>query len=207
MAAGLHSDIWEYTICVPSMSNRSKWAHWNGAKRGRLIWLLLCFLPLCLSADAQDGKKPHLKGERDKGKEDTVAKLFETIRADAQLPVLIRITHRDDLEQTVCTVAQVGTLGNPSRAGFYKTAQPESISEQLNMVASFKEQRPANRLVFPRYSVAVWQVRDSQTGETQYWVGVGLYFSSLEEFMDNFTDQVLYKNGWKKKVAPQCRGK
>jgi hypothetical protein len=136
-----------------------------------------------------------------------VAKLFETIRADAQLPVLIRITHRDDLEQTVCTVAQVGTLGNPSRAGFYKTAQPESISEQLNMVASFKEQRPANRLVFPRYSVAVWQVRDSQTGETQYWVGVGLYFSSLEEFMDNFTDQVLYKNGWKKKVAPQCRGK
>jgi hypothetical protein len=195
------------------MSNRSKWVGWNRAKRGRLLWLLICVLPLCSSADAQEAQKPQLIGERDKAKEDIVAKLFETIRAHAQLPVLIRITHRDDLERTVCTVAQVGTLGNPSPAGFYKTVQPESISAQLNMVASFKEQRPPNEqrppkgLAFPRYSVAVWQVKDSQAGETQYWVGVRLYMSSLEEFMDNFTDQVLYKNGWKKKVAPQCRGK
>jgi len=189
------------------MSNRSKWAHSNRAKRGWLLWLLICTLSLCSSAHAQEAKKPQLIGERDKGKEDIVGKLFETIRADAQLPALIRITHRDDLEQTVCTVAQVGTLGNPAAAGFYETAQPESISAQLNKVASFKEQRPPKGLMFPRYSVAVWQVKDSQTGETQYWVGVRLYMSSAEEFMDNFTDQLLYKNGWKKKVAPQCRGK
>jgi len=131
------------------MSNRSKWAHWNRAKRGWLLWLLICILSLCSSAHAQEAQKPQLIGERDKGKEEVVAKLFETIRADAQLPALIRITHRDDLEQTVCTVAQVGTLGNPAAAGFYETAQPESISAQLNEVASFKEQRPPKGLYVP----------------------------------------------------------
>jgi hypothetical protein len=188
------------------MSNRSKWAHWTRVKRGRLLWLLLFILPLCSSADAQGGKKPQLIGERDKGKEDIVAKLFETVRADEKLPALIRITHRDSLEQEVCTVAQVGAFGN--HPTFYKTAQPESISAELNKIASFKEQAPPNRLHFPRYSVAVWQVKDSQTGETQYWVGVQLYWSALEEFVDyHFTDDVFYHSEWKKDVARQCRGK
>ena len=32
--------------------------------------------------------------------------------------------------------------------------------------------------------------------------------SSLEEFVDyHFTDDVFYHDGWKKYVAPQCRGK
>jgi hypothetical protein len=112
-----------------------------------------------------------LIGERDKGKEDVVAKLFETLRVDAKLPALIRIGHRSSLEQAVCTAAQARTFAkhNPGVfPEFYKTAQPESISAELNKIAPFKEQAPPNRLNFPRYSVAVWQVKDSQTGETQY---------------------------------------
>jgi hypothetical protein len=143
--------------------------------RRRLLWLLFFILPLCSPTEAQKGKRPQLIGEPDKGKEDIVAKIFETIRVDEKLPALIRITHRHELEETVCTAAQVGTFGNrpaSQTTAFYKTAQPDSISAELNGVATFKEQLPANRLRFPRYSVAVWQVKDLQAGETQYWVGV-----------------------------------
>src|SRR5260370_21227047 len=46
---------------------------------------------------------------RDKGNEDQIAKLFETIRVDAKLPSLTRIAHRDRLEQHVCTIAHAAT--------------------------------------------------------------------------------------------------
>jgi hypothetical protein len=181
------------------------------SRHRQLLWLLFFILSLCSSVEAKEGGKTALIGKRDEGTENVVAKVFESIRVDAKLPPLIRIKHRDSLEQILCTVAQVGTLGNQrptADSTIYKTAQPESISAELNRVASFKEQPPQKNLASPRYSVAVWQVKDSQTGETQYWVGVELYLSSLEEFMDNhFTDQILYRNDWKKDVAPQCRGK
>jgi hypothetical protein len=181
------------------------------SRHRQLHWLLFFILSLWSPVEAQKEKKPQLTGERDKGKEDVVAKIFETIRVDEKLPALIRITHRDELEEAVCTVAQVGTFGNHNDSqttAFYKTAQPDSISAELSRVASFKEQLPANRLAFPRYSVAVWQMKDSQGGETQYWVGVQLYWSVLAEFVDyHFTDDVFYHNEWKKDVARQCRGK
>jgi hypothetical protein len=50
-------------------------------------------------------------------------------------------------------------------------------------------------------------VKDSQTGETTYWVGVQLFWSAAMEFFDyNFTDDIYYHNDWKKFVAPECRG-
>jgi hypothetical protein len=110
---------------------------------------------------------------RDKGNEDQIAKLFETIRVDAKLPSLTRIGHRDSLEQQVCTIAHAGTLGNRrawDRAAYYKTAQPQSISAELTIVASFKEQSEKSKLAYPRYSVEVWQAKDSRTGEPTYWV-------------------------------------
>lgn len=181
------------------------------SRHRQLLWFLFFILSLCSSAEAQEGGKTSLVGRRDEGTEDVVAKVFESIRVDAKLPALIRIKHRDSLEQVLCTVSQVGTLGNhrPTVGStLYKTAQPESISADLNRVASFKEQRPPKNLAYPRYSVAVWQVKDSKTGETQYWVGVELYPSALEEFMENhFTDEILYRNDWKKDVSLQCRGK
>jgi hypothetical protein len=95
---------------------------------------------------------------RDKGNEDQIAKLFETIRVDAKLPSLTRIGHRDSLEQQVCAIAHAGTLGNRrawDRAAYYKTAQPQSISAELTRVASFKEQSEKNKLANPSYSVAL----------------------------------------------------
>jgi hypothetical protein len=176
----------------------------------RPVWLLSLVLALCSSVESQGAKTPYLIGERDRSKEDVVAKVFETLRVEAKLPALIRIRHRSSLEQAVCTVAQLGTSNHSPNVltAIYKTAQPESISAELSRIALFKEQAPASSLHFPRYSVAVWHVTDSQTGETQYWVGVDLYWSSLEEFVDyHFTDDVFYHNDWKKGIAPQCRGK
>jgi len=142
---------------------------------------------------------------RDKGKEDQVAKLFETIRVDAKLSRLGRIRHRDSLEQHVCTVALTGVIPRNSVEDtfvLYKTSQPESISTELKQVALFDDDR------FPRYSVAVWRAGDSLAGEVTYWVGVQRYWSAPFEFFDyHFTDDIYYHNDWKKNVAPVCRGK
>src|SRR5258707_15182951 len=78
-------------------------------------------------------------GERDKGKEDEVSKLFETVRADAKISQLTRIRHRDSLEQSVCTIALTGTLRkltSTDTSTVYKTLQPGSISTELKRLAS-----------------------------------------------------------------------
>jgi len=126
-------------------------------------------------------------GERDKGKEDQIAKLFESIRSDLKIPKLTRIGRRDSLEQRVCTIALTGTLPRQASMGvfgFYKTAQPESIPPELYKVASFNNLHPKFNPSYARYSVAVWRVKDSQTGETTYWVRVYLYWSAHMEFFD-----------------------
>ena len=150
-------------------------------------------------------------GERDKETEGRVANLFETIRADAKVPHLKRIEHRDSLEQKVCTIALTGQL--PKRLSgntfsFYETTNPESPTPELIEVASFNRLHPKNNPSYARYSVAVWRVKASETGELSYWVGVQLYWSAGMEFFDyHFTDDIYYHNDWKKSVAPPCRGK
>ena len=152
-----------------------------------------------------------LPGERDKNKEDQVAKLFETIRSDLKRPKITRLEHRDSLEQTVCTIALTGTTTKNTStdiSGFYKTEHPESISAELKKVASWSTFHPKSNRGFTRYSVAVWRVPDSRPEEATYWVGVQLYESAVGEFIDDyFTDDIMYHNDWKKSVAPQCRGK
>ncbi|HEY0702544.1 MAG TPA: hypothetical protein VGD60_07235 [Candidatus Acidoferrales bacterium] len=151
-------------------------------------------------------------GMRDKGQEDIVARLFESIRADARVPPLTRIVHRDELTQEVCTIAQAGTVGDRkswARAAYYETSNPESISTELKTIASFNKEASKHSLYYPRYSVAVWSVPGAQGGEIKYWVGVARYASAVEEFLDyHFTDDVFYRHGgWKKDIAPECRDK
>ena len=152
-----------------------------------------------------------LNGHRDKEKEDKVAKLFEKLRADAQIPHLKRIGHRASLEQEVCTIAL--TDNPPKHAsmhtfGLYKTANPDSITPELTKVALFNDLHPKNNPSYARYSVAVWPVKDSQTGEPMYWVGVELFWSAGMEFLDShFTDDIYYHNEWKKSIAAPCRNK
>jgi hypothetical protein len=167
-----------------------------------------------LAAHAQEGppgSKQAGAGQptvaRDKGKEDQVAKLFEGIRAGAKLPQMVRIRHRAELEQGICTSAVTGKPAKLTRA-FYVTANPESITPELNKIASFSKLAPNNKPWFARYSVAVWRVEDPQAGEVTYWVGVGFYETALGEFVDcHFTDDVHYCGTWKKSIAPACRGK
>jgi len=175
-------------------------------------------LALTTGLSAQDvpaGPKPtavrQVMGERDKGKEDEVAKQFENIRSGLKTPQLSRIEYRDILEEQVCTVALTGTLvrrTDPSTFALYKTMQPESITPELNRVASYDVLYPKNKAGYRRYSVAVWRTRDPQTQETMFWVGVQLYWSAAVEFFDyHFTDGMYDRSNWKKAVAPQCRGK
>jgi len=151
-----------------------------------------------------------LMRERDEGKEDQIAKLFEVTRANAKLPRLARIKPRGSLKQTVCTIALADKLPNilwfPTNrmSAFYKTVDPDSVSVELNKIASFDEARSPRPA---RYSIVVWRV-SNEKGESNYWVGVQLYWSVEWQFFGNyFTDDIEYRNDWKKGIAPSCRGK
>lgn len=177
-----------------------------------------CLVIALLAATAQEvpvatkqRNVAQLIGERDKEKEDQVAKLFEGIRVDGKLPQLKRIGHRESLEQKVCTIALTGKPPkhmSTNTSGFYRTANPDSVTPELSKVASFNNLQPKNNPSYARYSVAVWPVKDSQTGERVYWVGIQLFWSAGMEFFDyHFTDDIYYHNEWKKSIAVQCRHK
>jgi len=92
---------------------------------------------LVLAATAQNAPN------RDKQKEDQVAKLFEDLRADAKIPPLKRIGDRASLERQVCTIAVTDTP--PNRAsmpifGLYKTANQGSVTPELSKVALFNDE-------------------------------------------------------------------
>jgi hypothetical protein len=155
---------------------------------------------------AKQGKAGPVTVERDKEKEDHVAKLFEGIRADAGLPLLKRIRHRADLEQGVCTSALTGEM--LKRWGSYTTADPGSITPELKKIASSNRLGPDKRPRYARYSVAVWRVKDPNGEEVAYRVGVGFYGTALGEFVDcHFTDDVYYCGNWKAAITRPCRGK
>jgi hypothetical protein len=101
-------------------------------------------------------------GERDRGREDEVAMLFESIRSSLKVSKLKRIEHRDILEEEVCTFALTGTLGrwiSPDTFALYKTSQPGSTATELNRIASFDVLHPKSKGQYRRYSVAVWRTR------------------------------------------------
>jgi hypothetical protein len=164
-----------------------------------------------ISAGAKQGNVMQLTRERDKEKEDQVAKLFEGIRADAKLPRLKRIRHRESLEEEVCTIVLTGKVPKASltnTSGFYKTPNPQSINSDLSKVAMFDQLHPNNNRGFARYSVVVWPAKDLESGTPTYWVGVRLFANAVFEFFDNhFTDEIEYHNLWKKTIAPECRNK
>lgn len=177
-----------------------------------------CLVIALLAATAQEvpvatkqGNVAQLTGERDKEKEDQVAKLFEGIRGDGKLPQLKRIGHRESLEQKVCTIALTGKppkYTSTNTSGFYKTGNLDAVTPELSKVALFNNLHPKGNPSYARYSVAVWPVKDSQTGELVYWVGVQLFWSAGMEFFDyHFTDDIYYHNGWKKSIAAPCRNK
>jgi hypothetical protein len=155
---------------------------------------------------AKQGNARPVTVERDKEKEDQVAKLFEGIRAEAGLPQLKRIRHRADLEQGVCTSALTGEMSK--RWGFYTTADPGSITPELKKIASLNRLDSNKRPWYARYSVAVWRVKNPNGGEVAYRLGVGIYGTALSEFVDcHFTDDVFYCGNWKSSIARPCRGK
>jgi hypothetical protein len=194
----------------------------NSRRRGTLFFLF-CFLSF--AASAQEGSPtnrvpnaptmPH--GTRQQ--ENAVATLFNTIRADAKLHRLGRIKDREELQQLVCTVTVSDgvppySTGHPALgsspkftntdSALYRTAHPQEVTAELERVALFV--RPGHSRGYARYAVAVWPVNQGTADKIEYWVGVKLYMGETFEFFDNnFTDEMFYKNSWKKIVAPECK--
>jgi hypothetical protein len=184
-----------------------------------LAVILLAAMSASLSAqEATTAPTPapigQVMGKRDKSKEDQIAKLFEKARSDLKLPRLGRIEYRCSLEAKVCTMALTGAISNWDSIyhdfGLYKTTRAESITQELQKAASYDGQNPSwhKSPKYEKYSIAVWAVKDSETGETTFWVGAYLYLSAgLEFFGNHFTDGWDYRNEWKKYVAPECLSK
>jgi len=182
--------------------------------RNRFLLFFLFFVLLATGIWAQQvpvpakdaASRPPI-GERDKTQEDQIAKVFETIRADAKLPPLARIKYRKSLVQNLCTIIVQTNASPKEMPGLYKTLHPESVTPELKRLASFNDLHPQYNPSLERYSVAVWRATDPQTGEATYWIGIAAYPSAATEFfMNHFTDDLYYRNEWKKHIAPECRG-
>jgi hypothetical protein len=157
-----------------------------------LLTALLFAASQQIPVSTQQPKIGQVMPERDKEKEDWVARLFEHIRAEANLPHLKRIRHRPQLEQDICTSALNGDHSKRGSA-FYVTTDPESPAPELTKIASSNPQDRyhSGKPIYERYSVAVWRTKDPQTGNASYWVGVGVYGNAVGEFVDcHFTDDV-----------------
>jgi len=171
-----------------------------------VISLLFIELNLAVAQDVSAKRS----AERDKEKEDQVAKLFEATAADLSLPRLKRIRHRANLEQAVCTAALAERQSKHS-SGLYETTHPESSIDEVRKIATSGDftvtQKGKKVPRFARYSVAVWRV-DAGPQQATYWVGFGFYESAAAEFVDcHFTDDISYCGLWKKSINPACRGK
>ena len=153
-------------------------------RRHKIAHFLLFFLvlPLCLSAQQVPVAPTRVMGERDNGKEDEVATLFQSIRSGHKLANLSRIQNRDILEEQICTVSLTGMPNSiprdPDLFVIYKASHPDLPSPELNRVATFDSLHPKSKHEYPRYGVAVWRTKEPQTGDTAYWVGVHLYWSA-----------------------------
>jgi hypothetical protein len=138
--------------------------------------------------------------------ESELARNFELIRRENNLPKLSRIAHRQDLDQLVCTAAASGLNARNEyfhAALIYKTSDPASITKGFKSVALFHQ---VETPPISRYAVAVWPGTEIETGRPIYWVGVETYTSAFYEFIDRtFTDDRFSWDEWKKLVDPTCR--
>jgi hypothetical protein len=156
--------------------------------------------------DPKNTPSTPLVGERDNAAEDQIAKLFEKVRKDAKLPSVSRIKNRDSMVQNLCSIFQKNPIPDDARV-LYTTPHPDSVTPELVEHASFNKLKPRYNPSLHRYSVAVWRMADPQTHEPVYWVAIGFYPSAeMEFFMNHFTDDMYYRNEWKKRIVPACVG-
>ena len=130
--------------------------------------------------------------------------MFASIRAEAHLPSLKRIRYRTDLQELTCTAAERDHLLD--NRWTYKTYDPSLPSAKLRRVA-FTPVDSGGEPPVARFAVAVWPlVGTGTTGKPTFVVGLGVYMSAWWEFFDNtFTDDVFYKNDWKRDVSSGCK--
>lgn len=174
--------------------------------------LCVSLAAFCVATVGQTSTHPTQPQDRRTRKqyEDEVARSFEKLRNQENLPHLKRITRRKSLEQLVCTAAtkDAPVWGqNPPGAVTYRTDNLAFVSLELERIAGYKELFPrSDSPPYMRYAIAVWPATDKKSGQRVFWVGIETYMSAWWEFFDNnLTDNRSYKDDWKKAVAPACR--
>jgi hypothetical protein len=165
----------------------------------------LVMIVALLSTSAIAQLKEQAKKLRDPAAEDAVAKLFENAREQSGAKKLGRIRYQEQAQALACSAAlgAKSPRGTNSWASFglYKTAVPTQVSDEITRLAS------AGKTGYSpsRYAVAVWR---SASDNSEYWVEIRLYSSAAAEFFEDYlTDEMFYRNDWKKLVLPECLAK
>jgi len=173
------------------------------------VTTILIVLLLVPASGAQQSANKNPDEKTLRAVEDGLAKQFVELRKKANLRPLVRIKHRVELAQLVCTAA---VEGKPSPVFFvsniynltsYRTDTAEN-GEMLKKVALFDADLSDSGI--QRFSIAVWPSNGTDSHPGAYWVTVALFVSGGTEFFaDHFTDGAFYKNDWKKFVSAECR--
>ena len=183
-------------------------------------WLLVLLLTSALGRGQSQTKPTKVERRALTKLEDSVADQFAAIRKSSGLRPLSRIKNRSQLRKLVCTAAINGKGFDKWGAIYYETSDLSTPDTRLEQLAKFDApQQKAPTVItdaavnayrtggmpdIERFSVAVWPSKTRNA----YWVGIGLYWGATWEWVDlHLTDDMYYRNEWKKSIAPECGGK
>ena len=145
----------------------------------------------------------------DRAAEALVARTFETARARSHLRRLSRIADRTALRQIVCSAAASessirGLLTKESQAdsSLFALHANSSPEEQVRRVAEYDDRSSAGNRKIARYSVAAFR---SSSDPDQTWVGVGLYWGRLTEYVAVHFSRSYTAPDLRQAVVPACR--
>lgn len=144
--------------------------------------------------------------------EDIVAARFEERFRELGLKPPRRARNELEYRQTLCTATLKGnTAIRRSGSGLpwiwsgetYVTDTPEVLPESVRNGIEQTFRKPGRR-EYQRYSVTAFpSLNEKEKGK--FYVRIDLRYSAGTEFFeDTFTDEMMYKNQWKKSVDPAC---
>jgi hypothetical protein len=139
--------------------------------------------------------------------EDEIAQAIITSRQAAGLGTIKRI-HATKLRKLTCTFAlKNDALGFQKELyGFPSVQLVASRDEFTKTYREWLRSRSGNEWTggpkIERFAVGAWPAQEAG----KYWVRFEYHPSAAAEWVDNtFTDQLFYKNDWKKVVAETCK--
>lgn len=168
----------------------------------RFLVALLLFSPVLAQSQgpASATKEVFTADERRRALqiENAVAKEFEDLLKNSGSRSLARVSTSAKYRQILCSASVDGLNSNQAGSGFrWTTTDPTALGPQVRKTVLSPW--------FVHFLVTAYPARTPNFAAGTYWVEISFRGSPFAEWLENnLTDQALYKNEWKKYIAPQC---